>query len=513
MNEFAKQVQTSWGRLGGFQRFMFVAVGLACVGVFVGLLCWVRTPRMQLLYGGLSAEEASQVAQKVGEMGSKYEVRDGGSSIYVSEERVHELRLALAGEGLPKSTHVGYSLFDEDKVTASPFVLEVNLGRALEGELAQTIELLDAVVYARVHIVRQDRAIFASEAIRSGATVALKLRPGARLGPSKVAAITHLVAGAVKGLSAGEVVVVDSGGTLLTGEEGGELSMKTTLALDYKTQVEEYLSSKVEGMLTAALGPNRAVVKVDAEVDLENSDLTTETYLPDGRVAQVEDILDKSSSSPEVGGTPGEAPGSSGGNKTTESKIRTEYLVSKTIERKSDLPGTIKSLSIAAFVDLSAPEEAGAGTEGAEGGSAASAGAGMLAIADVEEIIKQAVGFREDRGGGTGDELKVVDVRFARSTATAGMDEAYEKARKREYYVGLARNGSLGALGIAGLLVMKMLLGRGRAPMEAVPALGAAPQVREQEERGLLRRQITRALRDNPDEVKKLFLTWVEESE
>ena len=136
----------------------------------------------------------------------------------------------------------------------------------------------------------------------------------------------------------------------------------------------------------------------------------------------------------------------------------------------------------------------------------------MLAVADVEEIIKQAVGFREDRGNGKGDELKVVDVRFARSPATAGMDEAYETARKREYYVGLARNASLGALGIAALLVMKMLLGRGRAPMETVPALGA-PQVREQEERGLLRRQITRALRDDPDEVKKLFLTWVEESD
>ena len=461
---------------------------------------------MQLLYGKLSPDEAARVAEAVGEAGCQYEVRNGGAAIYVPADRVYELRMALASEGIPSSGQPGYDLFDNEGITVSPYVQKINFGRALEGELARTIQLLDSVTYARVHIVRPEPSLFAKEEGSPAATVVLKLAGGGRLGQGSVAAITHLVAGSVQGLVADNVVVVDADGRLLSGRHQGEPGIGTTLALDYKLRVEEYLAGKAENMLALALGPSRATVKVDADLDMQSRRQRTTTPDKKGAAVQSEELTEKSSTASDGGagasGKSGERPG---GKTERESTTATQYLVGQREETVVDIPGEIEKLSIAAFVDLTGPS-----AEDEEGETASR----KLSTDEVEEIIKQAVGFNQARG----DSLTVVDVPFQRSVTTAKLEQEYEASHRREFFVGLARNASLGALALAAVFVMKMLLGRGRptAAPAAPSGEGAEAAVgmeTETNERTYVLNQINHALKENPQEVQKLFLSWVEEGE
>lgn len=519
MQELLQQLKVAWSRLGGFQRMMIVGVFLTCIAVFGGLTLWAQKPKMQLLFGGLGPEDASRVAEKVSEAGCEYELRNGGSAVVVPADRVYELRLALAAEGVPSSDQPGYKLFDEEKITVSPFVQQVNFARALEGELARTIQLLNAISFARVHIVRPEPSLFAREEKDPAATVVVKLAGGGRLTQSNVAAITHLVAGGVRGLTSDKVVVVDARGNLLSGRERDDMGLGASTALEYRTKVEEYLAGKAERMLLLALGPGRASVKVSADLEMQSRNTTKVTYLPKGKVPEEEEITTSSSAGAgSVGGAADGAPSGGAGSTSTDKTIKSTFKISQEQETVIDIPGTIKKLTIAAFVDLAPPV-----AETAEG-EEASPPMKMPTIEEVESIIKNAVGFVETgtdpKNKGRADELKVVNVPFHRGGATAGIEAEIASARRNEFLITLARNASLGVLAVAALLAMRMLMSRRDAPAatpgEVQPG-GSLPGVaggdNETNERTYLLNQINHALRENPQDVQKLFLDWVEEAE
>jgi len=512
-----QQLRVAWSRLGGFQRMMIVGVFLTCFGVFGGLVFWARTPKMQLLYGNLDPEAASRVVEKVSEVGCEYELRNGGSAILVPSDRVYELRLALADEGIPSSDQPGYQLFDEDKITVSPFVQQVNKNRAQEGELARTIQMLNAVTYARVHIVSPEPTLFAREEESPAATVMVKLAGGGKLTQGNVAAITHLVAGSVRGLTSDKVVVVDARGNLLSGREQDGLGMGASTALDYRSKVEEYLAGKAERMLELALGPGRASVKVSADIEMESRNTTEVTYLPKGKVPETEEITTRTSTGAgSVGGAADGSP-SGAGSTSTDKTIKSKFKISQKQETVIEIPGTIKKLTVAAFVDLTPPP-----VEAAEGETAPEP-VKMPTLEDVESIIKNAVGFVEDSADPNNprkDVLKVVNVPFNRGAgATAEIEAEIASAGRTEFLIRLARNASLGVLAVTALLAMRMLMRRGEtAPAAQGQAqLGGAPGAgggeNETTERTYLVNQINHALKANPQEVQKLFLDWVEEAE
>ena len=495
-----------------------VGVLVTCVSVLGGLLFWAQQAKMQLLYGNLGPEAASRVAEKVSESGCEYELRNGGTAILVPADRVYELRLALAGEGIPDSDQPGYKLFDEDKITVSPFVQQVNRNRAQEGELARTIQMLDAVTYARVHIVSPEPTLFAREEESPAATVMVKLAGGGTLTQANVAAITHLVAGSVRGLTSDKVVVVDARGNLLSGREQDDMGLGASTALDYRTKIEQYLAGKAERMLELALGPGHASVKVSADLDMERRNITSTTYLPKGKVPEEEEITTSSATGAGgVGGAADGAPSGGAGSSSTDKTIKSRYKISQQQETVIEIPGTIKKLTIAAFVDLTPPT-----VEAAEGEEAPEP-VKMPTLEDVEAIIKNAVGFVEngaDPKNPREDELKVVNVPFNRGGATAEIEGEFASARRNEFLIGVARNASLGVLAVAALLAMRMLIGRREAalstqgqgaPREGAP--GAIGGENETTERTYLLNQINHALRDNPQQVQKLFLDWVEEAE
>ena len=515
MTNSLQGVTEAWRRMGLVQRVMLLSVLLACAGAGCLLVGWAREPHMALLYSRLDPEDAADVVAQIQDAGVAYELKDGGTSVYVPSEKVYALRLQLAGEGLPSGGQQGYRILDTEKIGTSPFTQRVNYLRALEGELAKTIALIDGVEHARVHIVRTESRLFREAEAGASATVAVRVRPGRRLSQGNVAAIVHMVAGSVDHLDPRSVVVVDSQGTLLSsGGEGGFAGGTGGTVLDYKSQVEEYLAKKAEQMLTLVLGPGRATVKVSAEVETSTINKTEETYSPDSAVPTKEEITSKSE-------TPSTAQGA-GGSQSKEETTTTEYEVGRTVSQTINMPGKITSLSVAAFVDLSPPETAAEAEEGEEAAKPASPAAPTVTTQDVEDVIRRAIGLKET------DELKVVSCTFHRPVAAAEDAAESDFLSDPSFYLDAARHASLGILVIGALLALKMF-GGSRSKAAAIAAgeaeaavtgaglgggghllpAGTAPSANAAE----VNQRIAAALKENPEEVKRLFRTWVQQQQ
>jgi len=497
--DLLQKITLVWQKVNLVQRALLVAVLVAAVLIGFLVVHWARRPDMRMLYQELSPAEASQITEKIGEQDIPYQLHNGGTSIYVPRKHVYQLRLDLAKDGLPVGEQNGYKLFDDEKIGVSPFVQNVNLKRALQDELAKSIQMIDGVAHVRIHIVTPEQNLFASEQGQTSASVVLQLKPGHRLSAANIAAITHMVSGSVKGLKSEHVTVVDSQGQLLSGEGGSMLATGAGTVHDYKVRVEQGLVKKAEDMLTAVLGPGRATVRVSAVVDMNSVSTITETYDPTAKVATKEEITNNSE-------TPA---GNSGKPATTGTKkdetISTEYQVGKTVKQQVVLPGEIRSLSVAAFVDLSVPDANATGPDGQP--------ALIMPVTEVEEIIRTALGLKES------DSLKVVHARFHQPAATLVEEEAPAWPR----YLAMARQLSLGIMAVCALIVFRIF---SRARSKAVAAVqtqqlstggsmggGLLPAGSPSGEPVLLKRQITHALRNNPEQVREMFQSWIEEKE
>ena len=155
--------QQVWQRMGLIQRVLLLGVLLGCIGAVALLVGWARKPDMSLLYSGLTPEEASKIVEKINEEDIPHELADGGTTIKVPVDKVYSLRLMMASHGLPAGGEGGYQILDKEKIGASPFTQRVNYVRAIEGELVKTVNLLDGVIGARVHIVRPEASLFAGQ--------------------------------------------------------------------------------------------------------------------------------------------------------------------------------------------------------------------------------------------------------------------------------------------------------------------------------------------------------------
>ena len=502
MGNFLQNMREVWQRVGLLPRLVLLTVLLACIGAAALLVGWASTPNMALLYTGLDPEEASRIVEKIRDAKVLYELRAGGTAIYVPEENVYSLRLELAGAGLPAGDHRGYRLLDEEKIGTSPFTQRLNYRRALEGEIARSIQVIDGVTSARLHIVRPETSVFGDRERSSSATVVLKMKPGARLTGRNVAAIVHLVAGSVENLQPEAVVVVDSAGNLLSGNQQDGFARGLSTILDFETQHEEYLAHKVEDMLTQVLGPNRATVRVDVSLDRTSITTTSEVYDPAAKVATKEETKSKSAS----GGAAAAEGAAAPSGVTKEETISTDYNVGRTIKQETLAPGKVLSVSVAAMVDLTTPMEAPPAAEGAATPPAKPA----VKVQDVESIIRSALGLKET------DTIKVIDTPFHRPLVveTAAEDTA---ETDRTFYLNIAKHSSLGVLVIGALVALKICSGPRRrtgAAGVALPAgaiAGALPPAAGLDgDPALLRSRITEALQQNPDEVKRLFATWAD---
>jgi flagellar M-ring protein FliF len=498
MNFFQK-ISAIWQKIGLVQRALLIALFLTFVAAGALLTYWARRPDMRMLYQEIAPEEAAKITEKISDKGIAYELRNGGTSIYVPREQVYQLRLDMAKEGLPIGEQGGYKIFDNEKIGISPFVQSVNLKRALQEELAKSIQMIDGVVHARIHLVSPEQTLFTTDAGKTTASVVLRLRPGYKLSTLNIAAITHLVSGSVEGLTSENVTVIDSRGNLLSRESDPTMASGASTVQDYRERVEQNLASKVEDMLAAVLGPGRATVKVSAIIDMNSVSTVTEKLDPKG-VPTKEEIVSGSengASTPSAEGGPA-IPGITKKDET----ITTEYEVGKTVKQEIVLPGQIKSLKVAAFVDLSVSDanDAGSGSSTAK----------IMQESDVVAIIQNALGLEDETA------IKVVDVKFNRPLESLVEEEPSTWPR----YIAIARQASLGIMAVCALLVLRMF----RGAKSKVASTAAAGQLSEAEgaagflpggggssEPLVLRKQIAGALEQDPERVRQLFASWLEE--
>ncbi len=493
--EFFQKLKTVWQNVSFVQRVLLLAIALTFIGVGAFLVHWTQRPDLALLYSGLDAEEAAKIVEKITEQGIAYKLGNGGTTIYAPRKMIAQLRLNMAKEGLPQNGQKGYGIFDNEKIGISPFVQNINLNRALQDELAKSIQMIDGVINARVHIVTPERNVFNSKAVPPSASVVLRLRPGYKLSNSNIAAITHLVAGSVEGMKAENITIVDSQGRLLSAESNSVLGAGVGTVVDYRERVEQSLSGKVEDMLTTVLGHGRASVKVSVDLDMNSTSLVTKSYEDTGVVIK-EEIKEKT----KIPASNVAADGTSvvSGGKEVDNTITTNKLFGEKTQTVNELPGSIKSISVAAFVDLY-PSDPNVKDL-------------IIPEASVTEIIKNAIGIKDSNS------IKVVNARFYKPVA------AETEEPKKLDIVALAGQASMGVLAVCALLVFKMFSGAQKKagivpdvaaagiPLPAVSSNPASlPGAAEISDPMMLRRQIANSLKNNPEQAKQLFSSWLEE--
>ena len=366
-SQILSQLNAAFSNFSLGKKLTLAILILGSVAGFVFLFTWSGQSEFQPLYANLDSEDASAILSKLKEQKIQYRIASNGTTILIPEQYIHETRMQLASAGLPQGGGIGFEIFDNTKLGMSAFTQNVNFQRALQGELARTINRIAEIESCRVHIVMTEKSLFVEEEEPATASVVLKLRPGKWLNQSQVKGIVHLVSSSVARLSAEKVTVVDSNGKMLAGaNDTSSFGSLSTDQLDYQARVEKGLENRIRTMLESALGENKAIVRLSCSFDFKKQERTEELYLPDNKVVRSEQVSNEITNEPgkTAQGIPGirsNMPGDStasqqnkslDSNSTFEKKDHTvNYEIGKVISRINDPVGEMTRISIAVLVD------------------------------------------------------------------------------------------------------------------------------------------------------------------
>ena len=405
-------------RLGPVKLAVIAAVTAGLIASFAFLGSRINQPPMGLLFSELSAQDSGQIVSKLEAQNVPYELRAGGTQIYVPSDRVLRLRMSFAEAGVPRGGTIGYEIFDRtDSIGATNFVQTLNHVRALEGELSRTISSIGPVANARVHLVIPRRDLFSRDRQEPTASVVLRLREAGTLPRQQVSAIQHLIASSVAGLKPTRVSIIDDRGNLLARgqSEGDDNSAQATAASaeEMRRGYEQRLARTIEELLERSVGVGKVRAEVTAEMDFDRIVTNTESFDPDGQVVRSTQTVTESSDAKEASSTGGvsvtanlpEGDGSSqqgqNSNRTSRSEETVNYEITKTIKNHIREAGAVRRLSVAVLVD-------GVTTVAADGARSYA----PRPAEDLERLTalaKSAIGFNEKRG----DTLELANLAFA----------------------------------------------------------------------------------------------------
>ncbi|MTD37445.1 flagellar basal body M-ring protein FliF [Erwinia sp. CPCC 100877] len=290
-------------------RLLLLVSIAAAVAVIVAALLWARSPDYRVLYSNISDQDGGAVIAQLDQMNVPYRFNDSGGAIMVPADKVHDARLKLAQLGLPKGGAVGFELLDKEKFGISQFSEQVNYQRALEGELARTMETLGPVRSARVHLAIPKPSLFVREQKQPTASVTLNLHPGRAMDNGQVNAIAYMVSSAVPGLPVGNVTVVDQNGRLLTQSGSDEQSLNAS-QLKYIAEVEADYQQRIQSILAPVVGSQNVHAQVTAQIDFSTHEQTAEQYQPNNSPEKMALRSRQISQSQQAGmGTVGGVPG------------------------------------------------------------------------------------------------------------------------------------------------------------------------------------------------------------
>ncbi len=423
------QLQNLFKSISIGKRIALLILAVGFVAGFVFLMNWAGNPEFHPLYTNLDANDAGTILNRLKEQKIPYRLSANGSTLLIPQEKIYEIRMELASEGLPHGGSIGFELFDNTKLGMTEFAQNVNYQRALQGELVRTINGFEEVDSCRVHIVMPEKSLFLKDEEPASASVVLKLRHGKWLTQQQVQGIVHLVSSSVSRMGPDNVTVVDSNGRLLTGSaDPSGIATLSADQLDYQAQVERKLENRVLTMLEKALGANRAIVRVSCALNFKQHEMTEERFLPENQVVRSEQVFNETArdADPIPRGIPGiqsNLPESSPAqNQTTEGENTTfakqestvNYEIGKLTSRTLDPVGGIERVSVAVMVDgtyRSNPIENGEPQWIYVPRSAEE-------LSKIENLVKSAINFVADRG----DKVEVVNIPFETNQMTPAED-------------------------------------------------------------------------------------------
>ena len=432
-------------RLRANPKIPLIVAGAAAIAILVAMVLWAKSPDYRTLYSNVSDQDGGAIVTQLTQLNIPYRFADNGGAIEVPADKVHELRLRLAQQGLPKGGAVGFELLDQEKFGISQFSEQINYQRALEGELARTIETLGPVKTARVHLAMPKPSLFVREQKNPSAPVTVTLEPGRALDEGQISAVTHLVSSAVAGLPTGNVTVVDQSGHLLTQSNTSSRDLNDA-QLKYANDVEGRIQRRIEAILGPIVGSGNIHAQVTAQINFDNKEQTEEQYSPNGDAAQAVMRSRQLNTTEQIGGqNPGGVPGAlsnqpapannapistppanpqngqqngqqnnqqqqttstaaNAGPRNSSRNETTNYEVDRTIRHTKMNVGDIQRLSVAVVVNYKTLPD----------------GKPLPLTTDqmkqIEDLTREAMGFTEKRG----DSLNVVNSPFTATDETGG---------------------------------------------------------------------------------------------
>ena len=426
----AAQLQ-NFGLLSNGQKIGFIIAAAAIIALFSGAFLWYQTPSYQVLYTSLSEKDGGAVINALQAMNVPFKA-EGTSAIKVPLDKVYEVRLKLAAQGIPKGG-AGFDLLDKQKLGVSQFIEQVNFQRALEGELVRTIEAVSSVQGARVHLAIPRPSVFLRDQQKPSASVFLNLGGGKRLDPSQVSGIVHLVSSSVADLSPQNITVVDQNGNLLIAPDvhGNKAGLDPT-QLEFMRQLEGSYIARIESIVAPIVGRGNVRAQVNADLDFAQTEQTAETFKPnptpqDAAIRSQQTSDSAGGAGATAAGVPGalsnQPPGAASAPITAppgaapvggvaaastpasppaagarESTVN--YEVDKTVRRTKLPVGSVKRLSTAVVVNYK--------QKTAEDGKVSLIPLTEPELMQINNLVKEAVGFSQPRG----DSLNVVNAAF-----------------------------------------------------------------------------------------------------
>ncbi|MGM0702841.1 MAG: flagellar basal-body MS-ring/collar protein FliF [Pseudomonadota bacterium] len=481
--------------------------GAAFIAIVTALIMWAQSPEYRVLYSNLSEADGGRIISELDSRGVPYRFSQGGQALLVPSDQVHTLRLQLAEQGLPRGGNVGFEVMDDQAFGVSQFAEQVNFQRGLEGELSTSIQAMGPINRARVHLAMARASVFVRDRKPAEASVVLTLEAGRVLGEGQVSAIVHMVSSSVPDLAAEDVTVVDQDGNLLSRQSEAGSDLDGT-QLDYIAEVEHSYQQRIENILIPLLGRERVRAQVAAQIDFSSREETAERYAPNQAPNEAAIRSRQLSLSYDDGNDlamgipgalsntpPGTAPspianpegdaddeaaeGDDGEGDAAEqeeapelSNLRQDdvvnYEVDRSVEHVQHRRGRVERLSAAVVVDYR--------EERNDEGEWEPTPLSDEEIAQIERLIRQAMGFSQARG----DEIEVVNSPFSR---TADDDDAIEWWQSPEVHALALTIGRylLVALGIllTYLLILRPLIKRyTQQPVLSTATPGGALSVR-----------------------------------
>jgi flagellar M-ring protein FliF len=479
-------VEKTNGFLGFFQsalgRSLALGAGMAMVlGIMAAIWMWNQKPDYRVLLSNYSDRDGGAIVAALQQMNVPYQFAEGGGTILVPAERVHDARLKLATQGLPKGGNVGFELMENQKLGVSQFLEQVNFQRAMEGELARTINSIASVQSVRVHLAIPKPSVFVRDKEKPTASVLLNLHPGRTLDRQQVSAILHLVSSSVPELTAQNVTVVDQNGMMLSSPENQANNNQLDPGqLKYIKDLQDGIIKRIESILTPLVGTGNVRAEASAEIDFSRSEQAAETYKPNGTPADAAMRSQRSNESTtaeagKVGGIPGaasnqpgaktNAPNAAEPSSPTQKDSTINYEVDKTVRYVQQSMGGIKRLTVAVLVNHK--------REVAADGKVSMRALTAEEKTQITDLVKDAMGFNKERG----DSLNLANSAFAEQPVEIIPEQPFWKPYAT---IETAKTAGQYALTVAVLLylffgILKPLMKKATTSVQASEKVATAP--------------------------------------